>query len=285
MLLGDKTVLHVDSKRIKREKAERQKMIIYAIDDESNALEYITRKIKAAEPNAEIRGFNNAAEAIEAAKREPFDVAFMDIQMPGITGIELAKKFKKINPKSNMIFVTGYSEYTMEAFNVDASGYLLKPATKDQVRHALDNLRYPLVVESGPNVCAQCFGDFELFVNGTPVHFKYNKSKEVIAFLVDRKGAQCSNQEVIINLWEDDEDHSAYYRSLMKDIQDTFKELGIEEIFDRQRAGASIIPGKIRCDYYDYLAGRPEGINAYKGEYMMQYSWAEETGAVLFDEM
>jgi len=260
-------------------------MIIYAIDDEENALEYIIRKIKAAEPAAEVMGFNSADAAIESAKNTPFDVAFMDIQMPGITGIELAKKFKKMNPKANMVFVTGYSEYTMDAFSVDASGYLLKPATKDQVRHALDNLRYPLTVEGGPSVCAQCFGDFEFFVNGTPVHFKYNKSKEVLAYLVDRRGAQCTNDEVIIHLWEDDEDHSAYYRSLMKDINDTLTTLGVEEIFDRQRAGASIIPNKIRCDYFDYLAGKPEGINAYKGEYMQQYSWAEETGAVLYDEM
>jgi len=260
-------------------------MIIYAVDDEENALEYIVRKIKSAEPSAEVTGFNSAKEALKAAAEQPFDVVFMDIQMPEITGIELARKFKKLNPQANMIFVTGYSEYTMDAFNVDASGYLLKPATKDQVRHALDNLRYPVSVAGGPKVCVQCFGDFEIFSDGVPVHFKYSKSKEVIAFLVDRKGAQCKNDEVIIHLWEDDEDHSAYYRSLMKDIQDTFKALGIEEIFDRQRAGASIIPGKIRCDYFDYLAGKPEGINAYKGEYMQQYSWAEETGAILYDEM
>lgn len=260
-------------------------MIIYAIDDEENALEYISRKIKACEPDAEIHTFGSAQDAIESAKKLPFDVAFMDIQMPGITGIELAKKFKKINPQANMIFVTGYSEYTMDAFSLDASGYLLKPATKDQVRHALDNLRYPLTVAGKSKVCAQCFGDFELFVNGVPVHFKYNKSKEVMAFLVDRKGAQCSNNEVIINLWEDDDDHSAYYRSLMKDIQDTLKELGVDDIFDRQRAGASIIAEKIRCDYYDYLDGKPEGINAYKGEYMAQYSWADETAAILYNEL
>lgn len=260
-------------------------MVIYAIDDEQNALEYIMRKIKAVRPDAEILGFDSAKKALESAKDKPFDVAFMDIQMPEITGIELARKFKKMNPKSNMIFVTGYSEYTMDAFSVDASGYLLKPATKDQVIHALENLRYPLVVNGGPEVCVQCFGDFEIFVAGKPVHFKYNKSKEVIAYLIDRKGALCSNGEVIINLWEDDDDHSAYYRSLMKDIQDTFNELGIGDIFNRERAGASIITDKIRCDYYDYIANKPEGINAYKGEYMLQYSWAEETGAALYDEL
>lgn len=260
-------------------------MIIYAIDDEKNALEYIIRKIKSAEPDAEVHGFDNAEEALASAKTMPFDVAFMDIQMPGTNGIALAKKFKKINPKSNMIFVTGYSEYTMDAFAVDASGYLLKPATKDQVRHALDNLRYPLSVPGGSDVCVQCFGDFEIFVNQKPVHFKYAKSKEVIAFLIDRKGALCTNAEVIVNIWDDDDDHSAYYRSLMKDIHDTFEELGVGDIFNRERAGASVITDKIRCDYYDYLKGTPEGINAYKGEYMMQYSWAETTGAALYDEI
>lgn len=259
-------------------------MIIYAIDDEKNALEYIIRKIKSAEPEAEVYGFNNAKDALASAAELKFDVAFMDIQMPEVDGITLAKKFKKINPKSNMIFVTGYSEYTMDAFAVDASGYILKPATKEQVRHALDNLRYPLSVPGGPSVCVQCFGDFELFVDQKPVHFKYQKSKEVIAYLIDRKGALCSNGEVIVNLWDDDDDHSAYYRSLIKDIQDTLKELGVDDIFNRERAGASIITEKIRCDYYDYLKGTPEGINAFKGEYMMQYSWAETTGAALYDE-
>ncbi len=259
-------------------------MVIYAIDDEKNALEYIIRKIKSAAPDAEVYGFDNAQKAIDSAKELKFDVAFMDIQMPEIDGITLAKKIKKINPKSNMIFVTGYSEYTMDAFSVDASGYLLKPATKDQVRHALENLRYPLQVPGGPEVCVQCFGDFEIFANQKPVRFKYAKSKEVIAYLIDRKGALCSNAEVIVNLWDDDDDHSAYYRSLIKDIQDTFKTLGVEEIFNRERAGASILPDKIRCDYYDYLKGTPEGINAYKGEYMIQYSWAENTGAILYGE-
>ena len=259
-------------------------MVIYAIDDEKNALEYIIRKIKSVEPDAEVYGFDNALAALDSAKTLQFDVAFMDIQMPEIDGITLAKKFKKINPMSNMIFVTGYSEYTMDAFSVDASGYLLKPASKEQVRHALDNLRYPLSVPGGSDVCVQCFGDFEIFVNQKPVHFKYAKSKEVIAFLVDRKGALCSNSEVIINIWDDDDDHSAYYRSLMKDIHDTFDELGVGDIFNRERAGASIITDKIRCDYYDYLKGTPDGINAYKGEYMQQYSWAEATGAALYDE-
>ena len=260
-------------------------MIIYAIDDEENALEFIERKIKSAAPEAEIHTFTSPTEALKSAEALPFDVAFLDIQMPGCDGIALAKKFKKMNPKANLIFVTGYSEYTMDAFSLDASGYLLKPATKDQVKHALENLRYPLTLPSGPRVTVQCFGNFEIFCDGTPIDFKYSKSKEVLAYMVDRNGAVCTNNEVIINIWEDDEDHSSYYRSLLKDIVDTLTALGCQDIFKKQWGGASIIPSNLRCDYFDYLAGKPSGINAYKGEYMNQYSWAETTAGALYDEM
>ena len=257
-------------------------MLIYCIDDEQNALEYISRKVKEAEPGADIHQFSSARAALDSSKELPFDVAFLDIQMPGIDGIALAKKFKAINPKANLVFVTGYSEYTMDAFSLDASGYLLKPATTSQVRHALDNLRYPIVVKGGPKVTVQCFGNFEIFADGVPINFKYNKSKEVIAYLVDRNGATCSNSEVIINLWEDDEDHNSYYRSLLKDITDTLTALGCADIFKRKWGGASIVKDKLRCDYYDYLSGTPQGINAFHGEYMNQYSWAEATAGELY---
>ena len=257
-------------------------MIIYCIDDEENALEYLVRKVKEVEPEAEIHSFSSPAKALDMVKELPFDVAFLDIQMPGIDGIALAKRFKSISPKSNLVFVTGYSEYTMDAFSVDASGYLLKPVIAKQIRHALDNLRYPLTVSSGPKVTAQCFGNFEIFCNGEPVTFKYKKSKEVLAYLIDRNGANCSNSEVIINLWEDDEDHNSYYRSLLKDINDTLISIGCSDIFRKKWGGASIVPSKLRCDYYDYLAGKPQGINAFRGQYMNQYSWAETTAAELY---
>lgn len=258
-------------------------MIIYAIDDEENSLEYIVRKIGEASPEAQIYSFTNPKEALESAKEKPFDVAFMDIQMPGIDGMKLARQFKKINIKSNLIFVTGYSEYTMDAFSLDASGYLLKPATTTQVKHALENLRYPIAKNVDSKLTAQCFGNFELFANGQPLRFKYTKSKEVVAYMIDRKGTICRNDEVIVALWEDDEDHAAYYRSLIKDIHDTFAAAGCGKAFVKQWGGAGIAKEMITCDYYDYLDGKLSGVNAFQGEYMNQYSWAEETAGALYD--
>lgn len=258
-------------------------MVIYAIDDEENSLEYIVRKIKEAEPDAEVYSFSDPFEAIKSSEQIPFDVAFLDIQMPGIDGMKLAGQFKKINVKANLIFVTGYSEYSMDAFSLDASGYLLKPATVKQIKHALENLRYPIASGTGSKLTAQCFGNFEIFFNGEPLRFKYSKSKEVVAFLIDRKGAVCRNDEIIVNLWEDDEDHAAYFRSLVKDIHDTFDEVGCEDALIKQWGGVAISKDKIRCDYFDYLDGKLVGMNAFQGEYMNQYSWAEETAGALYD--
>ena len=258
-------------------------MIIYAIDDEQNALEYITDKIRQAAPDADVHAFSSPREALASMETQPFDVAFLDIQMPGINGISLAKKFKQINPKCNFIFVTGYSEYTMDAFALDASGYLLKPATAKQVAHALENLRYPVVQGQDEKLTIHCFGNFEVFWKGEPVRFKYSKSKEVLAYLTDRNGAVCTNNEVIAALWEDD-DHANYYRSLQKDIQDTLGALGCKDVIHRQWGGSALKTDRVACDYYDYLKGLPSGINAWHGEYMTQYSWAEETGASLWND-
>lgn len=257
-------------------------MVIYAIDDELNAREYLVDKISKVCPDATIYDYDNAAKALEAAVKTPFDVAFMDINMPKVNGIALAKEFKKMNPKSNIIFVTGYSEYTLDAFSLDASGYLLKPVMVDDIRHALDNLRYPIEGSGGMDIVVQCFGDFEVFHKGQPLKFKYSKSKEVVAYLVDRNGAICNNEEVIAALWDDDENHNSYYRSLLKDIVDTFEGIGHKDVIVRQRAGTSIVPSKVQCDYFDFLNGSPRGINAYNGDYMYQYSWAETTGSSLF---
>jgi len=72
------------------------------------------------------------------------EIAFLDIKMRGMTGIELARQLKDIQGDINIIFVTGFSEYSLNAFRLYASDYLLKPATPDAVRQALGHLRTPV---------------------------------------------------------------------------------------------------------------------------------------------
>ncbi len=98
-------------------------------------------------PNAIITGFTRPSEAIEYAKANRIALAFLDIELGKTSGLDLCKKFLEINPRTNVIFLTAYVEYSFEAWSTGASGFTLKPITAEGVRAQLKNLRYPFSLE------------------------------------------------------------------------------------------------------------------------------------------
>lgn len=253
-------------------------MKIIAVDNEKLALEGLEKTIRRVIPGADVTSFRDPRQVLENDVSD-IDVAFLDINMYPVNGIELAKKLRQINPHVNVIFTTGYSEYTGDAMGIHASGYIMKPVTFEKVKKEIEDLRYPVNTEQGSRVRVQTFGNFEVFMNHQPVHFKYSKTKELLAYLVDRRGSLCTNGEIMAILWEDDasEKHTSYLKNLRKDLCTTLDELGCGDILVRRRGNIGIIPSKIDCDYYDYLAGKKDARESYGGEYMTQYSWAEYT--------
>lgn len=254
-------------------------MRIIALDDEKIALEGLTEAIRQAEPYAEIYGFSEAEAALEFFRRTPCDVAILDIQVWDMNGVELAKKMKLLQPDINIIFMTGYGDYMEAAFDMHASGYLMKPSTSEKIRRELDNLRHPVPVTS-KRVKFQTFGNFEVFIEEQPVKFKYDLTKEMLAYLVDRNGAYCTNGEIMALLWGDKQ-HASYLSNLKKDLLDRFRQNGCQDVIDCGWNKIRIVPGMADCDYYDWMNGKAYSINQYHGEYMAQYSWAEFTNAQL----
>ncbi len=251
-------------------------MRILAVDDEIPALEFLKETLADVEPSAKISAFRDPQEALNFAKGNPCDVIFLDIKMRGMDGITLAKKIKIITPKCNVIFCTGYSDFAVDAFNLNASGYILKPITREAICQQLENLRYPPVSVAINRIRFQCFGNFEVFVDGKPMRFQYDKTKELLAYLVDRSGALCTMDEIMAVLWTDDR-HISYLKMMRKDLLDQLKAVNCEEIILRQWGKLGIDIEKVDCDYYDWKNNKASGINAYNGEYMEQYSWAEFT--------
>ena len=123
-----------------------------------------------------------------------------------------------------------------------------------------------------------CFGNFEVLIDGQPVRFRYDRTKELLAYLVDRNGTLCTNGEIMAMLWGDKSSPS-YFRTLINDMKDTFSEAGCEDIFMQQRGKIGIVREKVDCDYYDWLDGQPHAVNLYHGEYMAQYGWSEFTNS------
>ena len=254
---------------------------ILIVDDEKIIRDGAAKIISGCEPDAEITVCGSAKEALDAAKDINFDIAFCDIEMPGMSGIQLAKKIKKISPDVNIIFCTAYPQYTGEAMELHASGYITKPLTKDKVKKELGDLRYSVEDESEPGLRVKAFGNFEVYYNDEPLKFKYSKTKELFAYLVDRNCAVVTSGEIQSALWEDDKDRTSYLMQLRKDLRDTLAAVGEEDALVAMRGGIGLIASKVKCDFFEYLEGTPAGINAYHGEYMQQYSWAEYTHADL----
>ena len=190
-------------------------MKIIIVDDEEPAVKTLIKIINKIKPEIEVNGFTSPTKALEFLQRNPADVVFLDIEMYGLNGIELAKKFKDECHNINIIFVTGYSEYALEAVSLRASGYLLKPVSEEKIIEELENLRNPIEKGSNHRIRVQTFGNFEIFVDHEPVTFRRSKSKEILAYLVDKKGTSVTNAELAAVLFEEKE----YDRSLQKQMQ------------------------------------------------------------------
>ena len=263
-------------------------MRIFAIDDEPKMLRMLHDAIAEAEPEAEILAFSSAADVTEALpdpEKRP-DVVFSDIELPGMSGLTLAVKIKEAAPDTRIIFVTGYDQYALEAYRLHAHGYVMKPVDAAAIREELDQIPH-LPKPKPQTLYVQCFGFFEVFWQGEPLPFQRRRTKELLAFLVDRKGAACTAEEIATALWEGETDSTKtkhQIRNLVSDLRATLKKIGMEDLLIRRSGVLAIRAEQIDCDYYQMLSGNSDALNAYHGEYMTQYSWAEMTSGKLWFE-
>lgn len=260
-------------------------MRILVVDDEQIALDMLVEEIGSIVSTAETIGFLLPEQAIAYAKEHLCDIAFLDIEMPQMSGITLAKRLKKTNPQLNIIFVTAYREYGLEAMELRASGYLLKPVNTEDIKRELEALRYP-ICNVGSGIRAVTFGQFDLLVDGQAVHFGRAKSKELLAYLVDRQGGGVTKREVAAILFEDQEYNRSiqdYINKIVKELEISLNDAGAAAVFVKKRNYYAVDPSQFTCDFYEYEKGDPAAINAYRGEYMTQYSWSELEVGKFFD--
>lgn len=258
-------------------------MKIVLLDDEPIALRRLQSVVSAVCPSSEICSFTSAEDALEHINKYVCDIAFLDLEMPDEHGLVLAKKIKNVSPKIKIVFVTGYAEYALEAYSVPAGGYILKPPTESAVKKVIEELQNSLP-PSKVRIRVQTFGNFEIFINDMPISFARAKAKELLAYLVFRRGATATTSEVAAILWED----KIYDRSLQRQTQTvissmmhSLKVLDAAHIVNRRWNNLSINTSELKCDYYDYLNMNVNPSNSHCGTFMSQYSWAEAINADL----
>ena len=255
-------------------------MNILAVDDEYYALELLKSALEEVAAGACIYLCRDVEAALQTAREQPIDVAFLDIHMPKKSGIELARELKDIHPKINIVFTTGYSEYMKEGINLRMSGYIMKPATPEAVKEELENLRNPIDRKVDRRIQILTFGNFDVFVDGSPLKFERKQSKEILAYLVDKRGTSATYPELAAILWEDEE----YDRTKQKNLQvyiaslvKTLHAANVNDLILKNRQGILINTKIVDCDFYRFLEGDVRAINSFTGQYMSAYSWAEFT--------
>ena len=258
-------------------------MNMIGVDDKKAIIVTLEKILQELDPDGTHRFYTDPKKAADELDM-PVDVAFLDVEMPGMSGVSLAEKLMKRYPKCNIIFLTGYSEYMARAFGMNASGYILKPFSKKKVRDALDHRRYRTSDLEDKPVKIRCFGNFEVFVKENVVPFKRQKSKELFAYLIDRKGAMCDADMIIGNIESNavaDETEKSKIRVYSSDIVSTFANLGIHDILTKSKGLYGVNTKLLDCDYYRFLENDSLAIAQYTGEYMTQYEFARETRTFL----
>lgn len=252
-------------------------MKIICVDDERLLMED-TVAICQTFPQVEAAiGFTRTEDALRYLEGNRADVALLDIDMPGMSGLEMAKKLREKWPEMQIIFLTGFPQYALEAYEVHPSGYLLKPVKKDKLAAELTYAAVRPQRKESAHIEAHTFGNFDLLVDGKPLAFKQSKCKELLAYLIDRHGASVTRREAFAVLWEDrmyDRPMQKQLDTIIRLLRATLTENGIGDIFELKSAAMRIAPDRIVCDAWRCLAGDQDAIRLYRGEYMSNYSWA-----------
>ena len=255
-------------------------MKFMVVDDEILSLKNLARILGRLYPGAELVCADNYRDALLMSD-DTIQVAFLDIEMPGMSGIELAKELRKDNEKLNIIFVTAYDNYAREAYQLHASGYITKPYDPADISQEMENLRYP-ITDGSPKrkLRVQCFGNFEVFCGDQPIHFERKGAKAILAYLINQRGASCNRVEISNAMWADEEEverRKTYFRTLILSLRNTLKAYDAEDIFINYRDSFAVNTKLIDCDYYRYLEGDNDMRVQFRGDYMSQYDWAEST--------
>ncbi|MGN1085189.1 MAG: response regulator [Lachnospiraceae bacterium] len=247
--------------------------VIY-VDDEVLLLENFRLTAEELGKIDSLETFSRSEDALEWAKNNPVDVAFLDIEMPVINGIELAKRLKAIDENIRIIFVTAFEQYALQAFGVNAIGYLLKPYSAEDIEKELKKASN---IKRIPKAEIQIYTmpDFAVTVGGKPLKLGQTKQEELLALLVDRGETGITKEDVINCLWFGYSGDSVYWTTMSR-LKAALDEAGIADLILSSGQRKFINMEMADCDLYRMLAGDTAVIERYSGEYMTRFVWAKE---------
>ncbi len=243
-------------------------MTALCVDDEVLLLNALKRAVEQSPDIDRVIAFDDEFDAMDWAEHNRFDVAFLDIQLHGMSGIELAKRLHEMNPKLPIIFCTGYMDYALDAFRVHASGYLMKPISGQKVQEELNQIKVLTEKKYLLTVC--CYGHFTVYnANGVPLDFMRSRAKELLALLVAQNGKPIGSREICERLFgesdgePDSKDRNHFYK-LIRELSRVLTEAGAARVLLKS--------GGVYC--LDMELIRKDNTLRGKEPYMAGYNWA-----------
>jgi two-component system LytT family response regulator len=228
-------------------------MRVAAVDDEIHALERFERMASDL-PEIEVCGlFETGEQLLTYLESNPLDAVFLDIEMPGVNGLQLSEQIQSLREHINIVFVTAFNQYAVEAFEVQAVDYIMKPLTEERFDKTVRRLLKACPAETrAGDPLIQCFGDFEVFVNGQALTWKNSKAKEILAFLVHRHGVPANWEKIADAVWPEfnAEKAQANFHATTYLLRKRLAEAGISRILENARGNYRIVPERIDCDAY-----------------------------------
>lgn len=253
-------------------------MKIIIVDDELSALNtFLPNTVD--DLNVECKMFLNAPRAaIEYVRINKVDAAFLDIRMPEIDGVELARRLIEINPEIKIIMISAYAKNEGE-IQKSLDGKVFAFCHKPYDGDAIKNLLAKIGAQGKPRLYLRTFDAFDLFVNGVALNFSSSKAKELLALLCDARGSYVTIDTAAGNLWADKnaELGKRLYRDAVCRLRLALKEVGAENLVSFERGRAVINTAAASCDMWDYV----QNGGVFSGRYLPQYDWSIVTESML----
>lgn len=255
------------------------------VDDERYGLERFRMESRDIEDIEIIAACKNPLDALALAKRERIELAFLDIQMPEMNGLELSDKLREIYPDMIIIFISAYEEYMQDAFTKrGADYYLVKPYTKEEITAVIQRAKL-LSKRFAKRIYIETFGRFNVYVDEKPLQIASSDAKELLALLVDRKGTSLGNKEAFEIMYPtrsfDDPSSTVLYKAIRR-LKDCLTEAGIDELVKQITPGEHCVNTDLfDCDYYQFLNNDSAAIRKFDGKYMYNWDWGAVTASYL----
>jgi two-component SAPR family response regulator len=209
-------------------------MKILVVEDELDSLNEIVDYLRSCDSTIEIRACSDPMQAIVAGRSEAFDLALLDIQMPEMTGFELAECLSALTSDIRFIFITAYNHYATEAFDLNAIDYVLKPIRQDRFNKAIEKARREVAdkkktgARTTGDIRIQAFGKLVVSYGEQILKWRRNKSAEIFAYLLQQQGFPVHKEKLCEMMWPEYDPHKAlaYLQTIMYQLRKNIAEIG-----------------------------------------------------------